>query len=156
MQKHIIIKRNSDGSTVRLKDIANISDGFEETPLRSRFNGKNSVFIDVFRVGKESAIDVADQVKDFIDKKSESLPLGYELSYWDDDSLIVKGRLSILLNSAVQGSILIIILLTLFLRPAIAFWVFLGIPISFAGAFFVLGEGHTITVTTSFPEGRIP
>jgi len=136
--ENIIIKRNSDGSTVRLKDIANISDGFEETPLRSRFNGKNSVFIDVFRVGKESAIDVADQVKDYIDKKQESLPHGYELSYWDDDSLIVKGRLSILLSSAIQGSILIIILLTLFLRPAIAMWVFLGIPISFAGAFFVM------------------
>lgn len=134
----IIIKRNSDGSIVLLKDIANVNDGFEETPIRSRLNGKNSVFIDIYRVGNESAIAVANAVKKYIQDKQSSLPQGYELSYWDDDSQIVKNRLSILLSSAVQGSILIIILLTLFLRPVIAFWVFVGIPISFAGAFFLM------------------
>jgi multidrug efflux pump subunit AcrB len=134
----IIVKRNSDGSIVLLKDIANVNDGFEETPIRSRLNGKNSVFIDIYRVGNESAIGVADAVKKYIQDKQSSLPQGYELSYWDDDSQIVKNRLSILLSSAVQGSILIIILLTLFLRPIIAFWVFVGIPISFAGAFFLM------------------
>lgn len=134
----IVIKTNTDGSYLRLSDIASITDGFEETPVRSRFNGKNSVFIDIFRVGKESAIEVADQVKNFINEQQATLPEGYELSYWDDDSQIVKSRLSILLSSAVQGSILIIVLLTLFLRPAIAFWVFWGIPVSFAGAFFVM------------------
>jgi multidrug efflux pump subunit AcrB len=134
----IIVKRNSDGSIVLLKDIANVNDGFEETPIRSRLNGKNSVFIDIYRVGNESAIGVADAVKKYIQDKQSSLPQGYELSYWDDDSQIVKNRLSILLSSAAQGSILIIILLTLFLRPIIAFWVFVGIPISFAGAFFLM------------------
>ncbi|CAM3390188.1 efflux RND transporter permease subunit [Arcobacter aquimarinus] len=134
----IIVKRNSDGSIVLLKDIANVNDGFEETPIRSRLNGKNSVFIDIYRVGNESAIAVANAVKKYIQDKQSSLPQGYELSYWDDDSQIVKNRLSILLSSAVQGSILIIILLTLFLRPVIAFWVFIGIPISFAGAFFLM------------------
>lgn len=134
----IIIKRNSDGSSIYLKDIAIIHDGFEETPVRSRFNGKNSVFIDVYRVGNESAIEVAKTVREFIANKQDSLPQGYELSYWDDDSQIVKTRLSILLDNALQGSILIIILLTLFLRPAIAFWVFIGIPVSFAGAFFIM------------------
>ncbi len=134
----IIVKTNSDGSIIRLKDITTIIDGFEETPIRSRLNGKNSVFIDVYRVGNESAIEVADTVKKFIEEKQSLLPQGFELSYWDDDSLIVKNRLSILLSNAVQGSILIIVLLTLFLRPAIAFWVFLGIPVSFAGAFFIM------------------
>ena len=134
----IIVKRNIDGSALYLSDIATISDGFEETPVRSRFNGKNSVFIDVYRVGDESAIKVADAVKKFIDDKQALLPEGYELSYWDDDSLIVKNRLTILLDNALQGSILIIVLLTLFLRPAIALWVFIGIPVAFAGAFFIM------------------
>lgn len=134
----IQIKTNKDGSIIYLKDIAKIIDGFEETPVRSRYNGKNSIFIDVFRVGNESAIAVADAVKNYINDMQDRLPLGYELSYWDDDSQIVKNRLAILFDNALQGSILIILLLTLFLRPAIAFWVFIGIPVSFAGAFFIM------------------
>lgn len=147
----IIIKQNINGSITRLEDIASINDGFEQTPIRSRFNGKNSVFLDVYRIGKQSAIDVASKVKDFIKKEEVFLPKGYELSYWDDDSQKVKNRLSILLKSALQGSVLIIILLTLFLRPAIALWVFIGIPISFAGAFFLMPLlGATLNVLSLF------
>lgn len=134
----IIIKKNSDGAYVRLGDIASVKDGFEETAIRSKFNGKNAVFLDVYRVGNQSAIEVADKVKNFIKEQEKILPQGYEINYWDDDSKIVKSRLNTLASSAIQGSILIIILLTLFLRPAIAFWVFLGIPISFAGALFMM------------------
>lgn len=134
----IFIKRKIDGSYITLGDIATIRDGFEETPIRSRFNNKNAVFINVNRVGSESAIDVADKVKSFIEKQQVTLPRGYELSYWDDNSEIVKSRLETLGSSALLGSLLIIILLTLFLQPTIAFWVFIGIPVSFAGAFLVM------------------
>jgi multidrug efflux pump subunit AcrB len=147
----ILIKQNSDGSTLLLKDIATIRDGFEETPIRSRFNGKKAIFIDVYRVGDESAIEVANAVKSYIKTKQSTLPEGFELDYWDDDSQIVKNRLSILLSNALQGSILIITLLTLFLRPAIAFWVFLGIPVAFAGAFFLMPFfGVTLNVLSLF------
>jgi len=134
----IVIKKNIDGSALLLQDIAKITDGFEETALRARFNGKQAVFLDVYRIGNQSAIDVANKVKNFIKEKQEFLPKGYELSYWSDKSRIVKSRLNTLLDNAIQGSILIIILLTLFLRPAVALWVFIGIPVSFAGAFFVM------------------
>jgi len=134
----IPIKTNTDGSKLLLEDIANINDGFEETPVRTRFNGKNAVFIEVYRIGDQSAIDVADKVKTFIEERQHTLPQGYELNYWDDDSSIVKNRISTLTSSAIQGGILVLALLTLFLRPAIAFWVFIGIPISFMGAFLVM------------------
>ena len=147
----IIIKQNKDGSIIRLDELAQINDGFEETPVRTRFNGKNSVFIDIKRTGTQSAIDVADKVKKFIEEQQLLLPYGYELSYWDDDSQIVKNRLNTLLDSALTGSILIMILLTLFLRPAVAFWVFLGIPVSFAGAFFLMPFlGVTLNVLSLF------
>ncbi|WP_417841798.1 efflux RND transporter permease subunit [Terasakiella sp.] len=134
----IAIKTNKDGSKLLLEDIAQINDGFEETPVRTRFNGKNAVFIEVYRIGDQSAIDVADKIKTFIKDRQATLPQGYELSYWDDDSAIVKNRISTLTNSALQGGILVLALLTLFLRPAIAFWVFIGIPISFMGAFLLM------------------
>ncbi len=134
----IVVKTNPDGSILRVSDIATVLDGFEEESLRTRFNGKHAAFVDVSRVGRQSAIEVSDKVKDYIASKQESLPVGMELSHWDDDSERLKDRLGIMTSSAVQGSILVILLLSLFLRPSVAAWVFLGIPISFLGSFIIL------------------
>ncbi|MFT6529087.1 MAG: multidrug efflux pump subunit AcrB [Psychrosphaera sp.] len=147
----IVVKNNPDGSILRLEDIAVINDGFEEYPIRTRFNGKQAAFIKVYRIGQQSAIDVADKVKQYLVDQQGNLPQGYELSYWDDDSQIVKNRLATLTSSALQGGLLVLLLLTLFLRPAIAFWVFIGIPISFMGAFIVMPFfGITLNVMSLF------
>lgn len=135
---NIILHADAKGAVVRLGDVATITDGFEESPLRTRFNGQPAAMVDVFRTGQESAIDVADAVKEYIRSRQGDLPQGLELSYWDDDSEVVKKRLNTLLTNAVQGGFLVLALLTLFLRPAIAFWVFIGIPISFMGAFILM------------------
>ena len=134
----IVIKTNTDGTFLLLQDIATVNDGFEETPLRARFNGQQGALIDVYRIGNQSAIDVADAVKEYIDDRQDTLPQGFVLSYWDDDSEIVKSRLNTLITNALQGGFLVLILLTLFLRPSIAFWVSIGIPVSFMGAFIVM------------------
>ena len=147
----IIAKTNADGTIVRVGDIAVVNDGFEEDSILSRFNGRNSVFLDVSRTGRQSALDIAAKVKEFVDDKQDSLPKGMYMSYWDDDSQVLKNRLGILAASAIQGGILVILLLALFLRPAIAFWVFLGIPISFLGALFVMGSfGISLNMMSAF------
>ena len=148
---NIVIKNQADGTIIRLGDIATISDDFEETPVRTRFNGKLAAFLDVYRIGPQSAITVADEVKTFIEQQQANLPQGFELSYWDDDSEVVKSRLSTLITNALQGSILVLALLTLFLRPAIAFWVFIGIPVSFMGAFLAMPLfGITLNIMSLF------
>ncbi len=148
---NIAIKTNSDGSIIRLGDIADIQDGFEETPVRTRFNGQQGAFIEVYRIGQQSAIEVADKVKKYVDEHQSALPQGFTLSYWDDDSLIVKNRISTLTSNALQGGILVLILLTLFLRPSIAFWVFIGIPVSFMGAFIIMPFfGITLNIMSLF------
>jgi len=147
----IAIKTHVDGSIIRLSDIAIIKDDFEETPVRTRFNGKQAAFIDVYRIGQQSAIDVANAVRTYIEAQQSSLPTGVELSFWDDDSQIVKNRISTLTTSALQGGILVLALLTLFLRPSIAFWVFIGIPVSFMGAFIVMPIfGVTLNIISLF------
>ncbi|MGO2129098.1 MAG: efflux RND transporter permease subunit [Pseudoalteromonas prydzensis] len=147
----VVIKHQSDGTIIRLGDIAKISDDFEETPVRTRFNGKQAAFIDVYRIGPQSAITVADEVKEFIEKQQANLPMGFELSYWDDDSELVKSRIATLTTNALQGGILVLALLTLFLRPAIAFWVFIGIPVSFMGAFIAMPLfGVTLNIMSLF------
>ena len=148
---NIVVKNQADGTIIRLGDIARISDDFEETPVRTRFNGKQAAFIDVYRIGPQSAIEVADAVKNYITEHQSQLPEGFELSFWDDDSEIVKSRIATLTTNAIQGGILVLALLTLFLRPAIAFWVFIGIPVSFMGAFLAMPIfGITLNVMSLF------
>ena len=134
----IPIITNTEGKPVTLGDIANIDDGFEEKDLLTVFDGQPSVMLEVRRVGFQSAIQVAKQTRDYIDVFSNKLPTGVEIDFWDDDSEYLKTRINAVLNSAVFGGLLVMILLSLFLRPAVAFWVFLGIPISFMGAFLFM------------------
>lgn len=147
----IVVKNQADGTIIRLGDIATIKDDFEETPVRTRFNGKQAAFIDVYRIGPQSAITVADDVKNYIEEQQATLPQGFKLSYWDDDSELVKSRIATLTSNALQGGILVLALLTLFLRPAIAFWVFIGIPVSFMGAFIAMPFfGVTLNIMSLF------
>jgi multidrug efflux pump subunit AcrB len=134
----IVVKTNPDGSIVQIGDLAQVRDGFEEDSISTRFNGKEAVFLDITRTGNQSALRISSEVKNYIESRQQSLPVGIELSYWDDDAQVLKNRLGILSKSALQGGILVILLLTLFLRPAIALWVFIGIPISFLGAFILM------------------
>ena len=138
--ENIVVKTNSDGSIIRLADIALVHDDFEEDGIVADINGQRGLMIQISRAGNESALAIAERVKRYVEQKQAVLPESIELGYWDDDSEILKARLGTMIGNLLQGSILVIILLTLFLRPAIAFWVFLGIPISFIGAFMVLGQ----------------
>ncbi len=141
----------ADGSRVTLADIANISDGFDETLLTQQFNSQNSIEIDVYRSGNQSAITVADTVKEYLEKAQSTMPANVTLGYWRDRSRIVKARLQTLNKSAMQGGLLVILLLALFLRPSVAFWVFIGVPVSFMGGLALMPElGVTINLISLF------
>lgn len=149
--ENILIRSNADGTAIYLKDIATIKDDFEETPIKARFNGKPAVIIEVYRVGDQSAITIADTVKSFIEREQPLMPESVSLDYWRDDSQIVKSRINTLSNSALQGGFLVALMLTLFLRPAIAFWVTVGIPVSFmGGAMFMPEMGISVNIISLF------
>ncbi len=127
-----------DGTKITVGDIATVIDGFDEIPIIAKYNGKRAIAIDVYRTGLQNIIEIGDDVKAFIADKQQQLPEGIELTYWDDDSERIKIRLSTLQDSAILGFILVVAILSLFLRPTLAFWVAWGIPIAFAGTFLVL------------------
>lgn len=129
----IVVLAQADGTNVTVADIASIRDGFDEEQLVQSFNGQNSIQIDVFRTGLQSAITVADQVKRYLDDERASLPYGVTLGYWRDWSRTVRARLDTLTSSALQGGLLVMVLLTLFLRFWVAAWVFVGVPVSLLG-----------------------
>lgn len=134
----IPIIQNRNGRAITLGDIATIDDGFEEKRLNTQFNGQRSVMLEVFRVGDQSTLEIAEKTRNYVEVFSKNLPSGVSIGHWNDASLYLQSRIGAVLNSALLGGVLVLILLSLFLRPAVAFWVFLGIPVSFMGAFLFL------------------
>jgi multidrug efflux pump subunit AcrB len=146
-----IVIRNRNGSEVKLGTIAKVSDGFEENKKILRFNGKPCLLVEVLRLGDENALDIAAKVKKYIERSDQKFPEGISIVKWDDSSEELEGRLGTLLTSMLQGGLLVLIVLGLFLRPMLAFWVTLGIPVSFAGAFIVMPYlGITANVMSIF------
>ena len=133
-----IVITNRQGSEVKLGDVASILDGFEESRRIMRFNGKPCLLVEVLRLGDENALEIASSVKRYVDSTPERFPEGVSISVWDDSSEELKGRLGTLVTSLLQGGLLVLIVLGLFLRPMLAFWVVLGIPVAFAGGFIVM------------------
>ena len=131
---NVNIRSNADGTQIRLGDIATIIDSFDEGPQYTTFDGKRGASLEVYRVGDQNAIELSKKVIDYIADKNDRLPENISLTYWRDNSKSIKARLSTLVNSALQGCLLIFLLLSLFLRPTVALWVSVGIPISFMGA----------------------
>lgn len=131
----ITVITREDGSTVKLGEISKIRDAFEEEEIESRFNQTPAILINVYRVGNEDTIKIANTVKTYVyDVAPELLPKGVTLEIWKDDSLYLSGRLNLLAKNGIFGLILVTIVLALFLRPSLALLVALGIPVSFAGA----------------------
>ncbi|MCP5117057.1 MAG: efflux RND transporter permease subunit, partial [bacterium] len=123
-----------DGTRLRLGDVARVVDGFAETDQWSRLNGKRGVMVQVFRVGEQNALDVADTVREYVAGAQLRMPDGIDLTIWQDNSEFLRGRMDLLLRNAVSGLLLVFVVLALFLRMRLAFWVTIGIPISFLGA----------------------
>jgi len=149
--QHINIRSNADGTQIRLGDIATISDAFDEGPQYTRFDGKRGASLEVYRVGDQSAIQLSNTVIEYIAEKNDRLPEYMGITYWRDNSKSLRARLSTLVNSAAQGCLLIFLLLALFLRPWVALWVSVGIPISFMGAMMLLPDlGVTLNLISLF------
>jgi multidrug efflux pump subunit AcrB len=136
--ENLILRSAADGTRLKLGDVATIVDGFAETDQSSRFNGEPTVLIQVFRVGEENALTVANTVKDYIAEAQMRLPEGIHLTTWQDDSLLLKDRLNLLLRNGRAGFILVFLALALFLRLRLAWWVTVGMIISFFGAFWAM------------------
>ncbi len=148
---NITVISGKDGSTIRLGDIASINDGFNEDELYSEYDGRRAAFINVYRIGDQNAITLANTIKDYISTRNARLPAGTTLDYWRDNSKTIKARLATLTSSAIQSAILVFIVLTLFLRIDLAFWIMLGIPVSFLGALWLMPElGVTLNLVSMF------
>ena len=134
--QEIVLRSNPTGGVIKVGDIAEVKDGFADVDIKTAFNGDEAVVLDVFRVGKQGPLEIASAVKTYM---SETLlPGDVKLSIWDDRSKMYGERADLLKRNAITGLILVFIVLGLFLEIKLAFWVMLGIPISFFGAFLLM------------------
>ena len=129
---------NTDGTLVTLSDVATIDDGYVDVPLITEFNGQRAILLNIYALGDESALDVAHRVREFAEDLQNELPLGISIEPFRDFTYYLKGRLQMLIENGIFGLLLVFLVLTLFLRPTLAFFVMLGIPISFLGAMLFL------------------
>ncbi len=144
----IILRTNADGSLLRINDVANVLDGFVERENFSRFNGKPASSIRVDSTGDQNDMEIAASVREYLEKKQANLPPGANLTTWGDTSYYLEARLDMMFNNMLMGAFLVFLILAMFLRIRLAFWVMVGIPISFLGTFMLmpyLGE-YSVTV----------
>jgi len=139
--EQIPIVQRPDGTATILGDIAEITDGFAETDIETRFNRKPSVGMEVLIGRKDNLLRVSDAAETIVEETRRSLPHGVEVAIWGNSRDYISDRLTLLGNSALQGLLLVALILAIFLDVKLAFWVAMGIPIALAGAFAVATSG---------------
>jgi len=131
----ISVLTRPDGSELKLREVARVTDGFEDQDLSARFDSEPAALVKVFRVGDQDAIVITDAVRRWVAEEGRALmPAGVEITTWKDESVILKSRIELLLRNAGQGLVLVFIILALFLQLRLAVWVAVGIPVAFLGA----------------------
>ncbi len=141
----------NDGTIVRLGQVATVIDGFEDLDIKTRFNGKPAAIVQVSRTSEQDIIEIAKIARSYVATLKHDPPEDLDFAIWGDISTMVESRIDLMLRNGFQGILLVFIALALFLNLRLAFWVVLGIPLSFMAAFIVLsGFDQTINMISLF------
>ncbi|MCB9786853.1 MAG: efflux RND transporter permease subunit [Deltaproteobacteria bacterium] len=149
--ENIPVLTTRDGATVTVGQLATVEDGFQDVDRYATFQGQRAVLIDVYRVGEETPIAVADAVREKLDAFESRLPPGLHVAVTSDDSEMYRDRIDLLMRNALFGLILVFVTLGLFLKLQLSFWVTLGIPVSFLGTMMLMpATGVSINMISLF------
>ncbi len=136
--ERIVIRQNPDGSVVRVGNVANVIDGFEDRKRLRQVDGKSAISIAVQSPEVSNVSEMSAALNEYIVQKNKELGGKAELRPWFDAADPFNAQLNLVASNALIGLVLVLIILMLFLRPAVAFWVAVGIAVSFAGAFIFM------------------
>ncbi|MFW5750724.1 MAG: efflux RND transporter permease subunit, partial [Planctomycetota bacterium] len=148
----LILRTDPDGTVLRVGDVASVHDTLADQDKRAMYGGEPALFLYIYRVGNQDLLDVARTVHAYADEIAPSrLPANVSFTVASDRSEVFRDRMDTLKRNAVMGLILVFLLLGLFLRLGLAFWVSLGIPMSFLGAFWLIPQlGGSINMLSMF------
>ncbi|MEM6276012.1 MAG: efflux RND transporter permease subunit [Pseudomonadota bacterium] len=150
--ENIVIRSSASGAQVLLRDIATVTDGFEDADISTSFNGAPAVSVNVYRVGDEQILGIVDTAQEHLRSEFRpSLEPGIEATVWQNEATQLQSRIDLLTKNAVIGLALVVLCLALFLDIRLAFWSAVGIGISFAATFIVMGAmGMSINMISLF------
>lgn len=134
----LVLRTRTDGTRLRVGDVATVRDGFADTRDAGRFDGKPAVLVQVLRTGDQRVLEVVSAVKRYVEDARHRMPAGVAIDVWRDESVPLESRRDVMLDNGLYGLVLVLIVLGLFLPPRLTFWVSMGIPLSFLGALAVL------------------
>ena len=145
----IIVRASQSGARVRLDQVAEIRDQFQDEPLIATYNGEPAVFVDVQTREGEDLLGVRETTIAWLENAAQ--PPGISAAVVVDQSSVFADRISLLARNAIIGFTLVFLLLVLMLDLRLAFWVAMGVPISFLGGFALFGAaGVTLNFITTF------
>ncbi len=150
--ENIVLRTGENGGRLFLRDVATVTDGFEDTDLSASFNGERSVSVNVFRVGEEQVLEIVEAAQAYLaESYLPSLQEGVTASVWQNDARELQSRLDLLLSNAIIGLALVVACLALFLDFRLAAWSAVGIAVSFAAALATMAAvGMSINMISLF------
>ena len=138
-----------DGTIVRLGDVATVTDGFVGDEVLSEVDGKPTVFVRIEASRQQSLVDIAKGVEDWL--AGHQPPPGTEVAVWSNRVEPIFDRFSEIIRNGIIGAILVFVCLVLFFDLRIAFWVTIGIPLSFVGSLVFFDSANlTLNMGTMF------
>jgi HAE1 family hydrophobic/amphiphilic exporter-1 len=134
----IVVRANSDGSFVRLKDVARIELGTQVYNLQGRLDGKPSAVVAIYQLPGSNAIQAAQGAKDLMAAARKQFPPGLDYAIALDTTLPVTEGISEILHTLIEALVLVIIVVFLFLQGWRATLIpLLAVPVSLVGTFLV-------------------
>jgi HAE1 family hydrophobic/amphiphilic exporter-1 len=140
--RNLLIKVDN-GVPVRLKDIADVRQGFKEREGIVRVDGHEAIELAIYKEGDANTVSVAAAVKKGLAKLKDILPPSTKLDTIDDQSIFIQSSLDDVRNDAVIGGVLAILIIFFFLADSWStFIISLSLPISLITTFFFMGQAN--------------
>lgn len=147
--RSIIVASSGRGGQIQLGDIAHISDRFEDEEVENRLDGETAALLDISKTRADDTLDVIERVRLFVETEQARAPRAVSLTIVRDGSAVLSDRLEMLLVNALQGIALVFVTMWLFFGIRQAFWIGMGLPISFLGALAIMSfTGLSINMLT--------
>ncbi len=134
----VVIRSNSDGSELRLGDIARIRDAYAEEDLQFILNDKPALNFEAKISDDPNLFGGTANARAYLEELRSTLPEGLVLKIGYEARSMFDDRFNLLKDNALVGLFLVYLVLMLFLRPLLAFWVVVGIATAFAGAIWLM------------------
>jgi HAE1 family hydrophobic/amphiphilic exporter-1 len=126
---------------VRLKDIADVRQGYKDREGIVRVGGHEAIELAVYKEGDANTVSVAAAVRKQLDKLKEILPRNAKLDTIDDQSIFIQSSLDDVRNDAIIGGVLAVLIIFFFLADSWStFIISLSLPISLVATFFFMGQ----------------